>query len=87
MNLDSAALTAGLLTETAPELRGTALAFYSTIGFAGGFVGPVVFGMALDTFGRASQTGWAAGFVTLAAGVGFGRWAIGRIKPVLRSPL
>ena len=86
MNLDSAALTAGLLTETAPELRGTALAFYSTIGFAGGFVGPVVFGMALDTFGRASQAGWAAGFVTLAAGVGFGRWAIGRIKPVLPSP-
>jgi len=86
MNLDSAALTAGLLTETAPELRGTALAFYSTIGFAGGFVGPVVFGMALDTFGRGNQTGWAAGFVTLAAGVGFGRWAIGRIKPLLASP-
>ena len=86
MNLDSAALTAGLLTETAPELRGTALAFYSTIGFAGGLVGPVVFGMALDAFGRASQAGWAAGFVTLAAGVGFGRWAIGRIKPVLPSP-
>jgi len=81
MNLDSAALTAGLLTETAPEKRGTALALYSTIGFAGGFVGPVAFGMALDAFGRASHAGWAAGFVTLACGVGFGRWAIGRIQP------
>ncbi len=78
MNLDSAALTAGLLTETAPEIRGTALAFYSTIGFAGGFVGPVAFGMALDGFGRNSLLGWSAGFVTLACGVAFGRWAIGR---------
>lgn len=78
MNLDSAAMTAGLLTETAPAIRGTALALYSSIGFAGGFVGPVVFGVALDYFGRATQTGWAAGFVTLAGGVAFGRWAIGR---------
>jgi MFS family permease len=80
MNLDSAAMTAGLLTETAPEKRGTALALYSTIGFAGGFVGPVAFGMALDAFGHASHAGWAAGFVTLACGVGCGRWAIGRIR-------
>jgi MFS family permease len=78
MNLDSAALTAGLLTGTPPEKRGTALALYSSIGFAGGFVGPVVFGMALDAFGRGSHAGWAAGFVTLALGVGLGRWAIGR---------
>lgn len=78
MNLDSAALTAGLLTGTPPEKRGTALALYSSIGFAGGFVGPVAFGMALDAFGRGSHAGWAAGFVTLALGVGLGRWAIGR---------
>jgi MFS family permease len=80
MNLDSAALTAGLLTETLPEKRGTALALYSTIGFAGGFVGPVIFGVALDFFGRNSHAGWAAGFVTLAIGVSFGRWAIGRVN-------
>jgi MFS family permease len=43
MNLDSAALTAGLLTETPPEIRGTALALYSAIGFAGAFIGPVAF--------------------------------------------
>jgi MFS family permease len=86
MNLDSAALTAGLLTETPPEKRGTALALYSTIGFAGGFVGPVVFGVALDAFGRASHAGWAAGFVTLAIGVGCGRWAIDRIDGAEREP-
>lgn len=82
MNLDSAALTAGLLTETLSEKRGTALALYSSIGFAGGFIGPIAFGVGLDTFGRTAQEGWSAGFVTLACGVAFGRWAIGRIdKP------
>jgi MFS family permease len=79
MNLDSAALTAGLLTETAAEKRGTALALYSSIGFAGGLIGPVAFGVAVDAFGRDNSAGWAAGFVTLACGVAFGRWSIGRI--------
>ena len=78
MNLDSAALTAGVLTETASEKRGTALALYSSIGFAGGFIGPVAFGVALDAFGRENPSGWTAGFVALAFGVGIGRWAIGR---------
>jgi MFS family permease len=79
-NLDSAALTAGLLTETAAGIRGTALALYSLIGFAGAFVGPVAFGVALDAFGRNSQAGWLAAFATLACGVGCGRWAIGRLE-------
>ena len=77
MNLDSAALTAGLLTETVSEMRGTALALYSSIGFAGGFIGPVAFGVALDALGRNNPSGWSAGFVALACGVGIGRWAIG----------
>ena len=68
------------VTETPPEQRGTALALYSSIGFAGGFIGPVAFGAALDAFGRNTHAGWAAGFVTLACGVGCGRWAIGRIE-------
>lgn len=79
MNLDSAALTAGLLTETPTGIRGTALALYSSIGFAGAFVGPVAFGVALDVFGRSSPAGWLAAFATLACGVGYGRWAIGRL--------
>jgi MFS family permease len=86
MNLDSAALTAGLLTETPPEIRGTALALYSAIGFAGAFIGPVAFGGALDLFGRGDPAGWAAGFVTLAAGVAFGRWAISRSTARRPSP-
>ena len=47
-------------------------------GFAGGFIGPVAFGVALDAFGRENPSGWTAGFVALAFGVGIGRWAIGR---------
>ena len=78
MNLDSAALTAGLVSETASDRRGTALALYSAVGFAGGCIGPLAFGIALDLFGRTDPAGWAAGFVSLAIGVGFGRWAIGR---------
>ena len=81
MNLDSAALTAGLLTETPHEKRGTALALYSSVGFAGALIGPVAFGLALDLFGRSLTAGWAAGFVSLACGVSFGRWAIGRSEP------
>lgn len=83
MNLDSAALTAGVLTETAVDQRGTALALYSSVGFAGGLLGPVVFGVAVDACGGPGSVGWTAGFVTLAGGVAFGRWAIGRIE---RSP-
>nr|WP_308806211.1 MFS transporter [Azospira sp.] len=79
MNLDSAAMTAGLLTETPPDRRGKALALYACIGFAGGFVGPVAFGMALDAFGRHGVGGWSAGFVTLALGIGLARLSIGLV--------
>lgn len=79
MNLDSAAMTAGLLTETPAARRGKALALYACIGFAGGFVGPVAFGMALDAFGRQNRLGWSAGFVTLALGITLARLCVGRI--------
>ncbi len=69
MNLDSAAMTAGLLTETPADRRGKALALYACIGFAGGFIGPVAFGMALDRLGHDSSLGWSAGFLTLALGI------------------
>lgn len=85
MNLDSAALTAGVLTETPPEIRGTALALYSSLGFAGAMVGPVAFGIVLDFFGRSEVAGWAAGFVTLACGVAGGRWAIGQLPRETKS--
>jgi MFS family permease len=76
MNLDSAAMTAGLLTETPSDRRGKALALYACIGFAGGFIGPVAFGVALDAFGRDGGDGWRAGFVTLALGIGLARLSL-----------
>jgi len=76
MNLDSAAMTAGLLTETPSDRRGKALALYACIGFAGGFIGPVAFGVALDAFGREGVAGWRAGFVTLAVGIVLARVAL-----------
>jgi MFS family permease len=42
-------------------MRGTALALYSSIGFAGACIGPVAFGVALDAFGRSNAgrlDGW-----------------------------
>ncbi|HJW04041.1 MAG TPA: MFS transporter [Azospira sp.] len=85
MNLDSAAMTAGLLTETPAERRGKALALYACVGFAGGFVGPVAFGIALDAFGRSTSLGWSAGFVTLALGISLARLAVTRIANVATS--
>lgn len=81
MSLDSAALTAGLITGTDPGRRGKALALYSCLGFLGAFIGPVAFGMALDAFGRDHPAGWAGGFVTLALAVLLG-WAA-----LVRRPL
>ena len=44
-------LTSGVLAVAEPQLRGATVAVYSCIGFAGGFVGTLLFGLALDWFG------------------------------------
>jgi len=48
---DSAALTAGLIAAAEPTRLGAALAVYSLIGFGAGFLGPLIFGAALDIAG------------------------------------
>ena len=66
---ESGTLTAGLVAAAPPELRGAALGLYSLAGFAGGMLGPVVFGAALDVAGGArSATAWIAGYVAIGAG-------------------
>ncbi len=45
---DSGSLTAGTVAAADPESRGATMAMHSLIGFAGGFVGSLVFGMTLD---------------------------------------
>jgi predicted MFS family arabinose efflux permease len=65
---DSSSLTAGSAGSAEPGRRGATLAVHSTLGYAGGFLGPLVLGAALDLCGGASVRGWgiAFGHVTVA---------------------
>jgi len=66
---ESATLTAGLVAAAPPELRGAALGLYSLAGFAGGMLGPSLFGVALDLAGgQASAAAWASGYAAIGAG-------------------
>jgi MFS family permease len=66
---ESATLTAGLVAAAPTELRGAAMGLYSLAGFAGGMLGPVVFGSALDAAGGAeSPADWAIGYGAIGAG-------------------
>ncbi len=65
---DSSSLTAGSAGSAEPGRRGATLAVHSTLGYAGGFLGPLALGVTLDLCGGASVLGWgvAFGHVTLA---------------------
>jgi predicted MFS family arabinose efflux permease len=65
--LDSSSLTAGTAGTAEPSRRGATLAVHSMLGYAGGFVGPLIVGLALDFAGGMSPTGWSAAFASLAA--------------------
>jgi MFS family permease len=66
---DSSTLTAGMVAESDPRLRGATMAVHSTLGFGTGFVAPLVFGAALDLAGgNHSALAWGLAFVTLGAG-------------------
>jgi len=65
---DSSSLTAGSAGSAEPGRRGATLAVHSTLGYAGGFLGPLALGATLDLFGGAGVIAWgfAFGHVTLA---------------------
>ena len=66
---ESGTLTAGLVGAAPAELRGAAMGLYSLAGFAGGLLGPVVFGTALDLAGGATHAGaWFAAYAAIGAG-------------------
>ena len=66
---ESGTLTAGLVGAAPAELRGAAMGLYSLTGFAGGLLGPVVFGTALDLAGgAASAMAWIAAYAAIGAG-------------------
>jgi MFS family permease len=58
--LDSSSLTAGTAGSAEPERRGATLAVHSMLGYAGGFVGPLIVGFTLDAAGGHSSMAWGA---------------------------
>jgi predicted MFS family arabinose efflux permease len=64
--LDSSSLTAGTAGTAEPSRRGATLAVHSMLGYAGGFVGPLLVGWVLDLCGGMSQLGWGISFLSVA---------------------
>lgn len=64
--LDSSALTAGTVQAADPAMRGATMGLHSMCGYAGGFIGPLGVGFALDWAGENLALGWGLGFGQLA---------------------
>jgi MFS family permease len=64
--IDSSALTAGTVQAADPKLRGATMGLHSMCGYAGGFIGPLGVGLALDICGDNALLGWGIGFGHLA---------------------
>lgn len=79
--LDSSSLTAGAAGSADPHRRGATLALHSMLGYAGGFVGPLMIGWVLDLSGGMSTTGWGLAFLHIAVVVLIGRTAFIWLRP------
>lgn len=79
--LDSSALTAGTSGSAEPGRRGSTLAVHSTIGYIGGFLGPLAIGVILDLVGGESVGGWMIAFGHLAVVGAVGVVALSYLKP------
>ncbi len=64
--LDSSALTAGTVQAADPAMRGATMGLHSMCGYAGGFIGPLGVGLALDLAGSNLALGWGLAFGQLA---------------------
>jgi MFS family permease len=65
----NAPTNAGLVAAVSEQLRGAAMALHATIGYAGGILGPLAAGIALDAAGGIGQAaGWMAAFFAIATG-------------------
>jgi len=63
---DSSALTAGTVQAADKELKGATMGLHSMCGYAGGLIGPLGVGVALDASGGNTLLGWGLGFGHLA---------------------
>ena len=83
---DSSALTAGTVQAADKELRGATMGLHSMCGYAGGFIGPLGVGLALDLAGE-NAVGWGIAFGHLAVitltGLVILRW-LGTRNPAAR---
>ena len=63
---DSSALTAGMVVNSDPALRGASMALHSMLGFGAGFVAPLAFGAVLDAAGgNTSPHAWMLAYASL----------------------
>jgi MFS family permease len=64
---DAGTINAGLVAVAPTSLRGATMALHALCGFTGAFLGPVLFGTALDLGGGvATRDAWIVAFVVLA---------------------
>jgi MFS family permease len=80
VSADSAALTSGILRVAPAASRGTAMAVYSTVGFAAASAGTFAVGAMLDIGGGQSVASWALAFALMGAPNIVGAIAMGHVK-------
>jgi MFS family permease len=70
---DSSTITAGSVGAALPGRMGATMAMHSFMGFAGGFIGPLLFGIMLDNTGGAGDpTAWGLAFLTIGIAAALG---------------
>ena len=78
---DSSSLTAGTVGSADPRHRGATMALHSTLGYGGGFLGPVVMGVVLDLAGGESVLGYGLAFAHLVPVGALGLGAVLLLRP------
>jgi MFS family permease len=79
ISADSAALTSGIVAVAPPASRGTAMAIYSTLGFAAASAGTFAVGLTLDLLGGQSVMSWMVAFAIMSVPNLVGALAIRRV--------
>ena len=78
---DSSSLTAGAVGTALPGQRGATMAVHSTLGYGGGFLGPLAVGLTLDLAGGESVFAWGLAFAHLAVITAAGPIAMLVLRP------
>jgi MFS family permease len=79
---DSSSLTVGAIERAHEGYRGATMAVHSSIGFLGAFLGPLLFGAALDWAGGVTSVeGWGIAFASLGIAVACGPLALVLLRP------